>query len=74
MTFRLECVTMDNNPPAVSGIHAENILLHLVKLPRSSLTYISEERISLERAAAVVDDGLHSAIDELVRSEGGLFI
>ncbi|KAL4078092.1 hypothetical protein J3A83DRAFT_4219747 [Scleroderma citrinum] len=67
MTFRLECVTMDNDPPAVSGIHAENVLLNPVKEPVLP-------QITLERATAVVDDGLHSTTDELVRSEGGPFI
>ncbi|KIJ69801.1 hypothetical protein HYDPIDRAFT_171781 [Hydnomerulius pinastri MD-312] len=86
MTFRLECMTTDNDPPATSGIHAENIILNLVNEPRCylsphfvkcirswqpfSLTFISEEeRISLERAAAVADDGLLGAIGELVRSD-----
>ncbi|KAL4076344.1 hypothetical protein J3A83DRAFT_4411043 [Scleroderma citrinum] len=90
MTFRLECMTMDNDPPAMPGIHAENIILNLVNEPQCylsphfvkcirswqpfSLTYISEEeRISLERAATVVDDGLHGAINELVKSEAGPF-
>jgi len=79
---------MDNYPPAMPGIHAENIILNLVNEPQCylsphfvkcirswqpfSLTYISEEeRISLERAAAVAEDGLHGAIDELVKSEPG---
>ncbi|KAI6018277.1 hypothetical protein EDC04DRAFT_468561 [Pisolithus marmoratus] len=88
MTFRLECMTMDNDPPAMSGIHAENIILSLVNEPRCylsphfvkcirswqpfTLTYISEdERISLESAAAVAEDGLSSAIEELARSNSG---
>ena len=79
---------MDNDPPAMPGIHAENIILNLVNEPQCylsphfvkcirswqpfSLTYISEEeRISLERAAAVAEDGLHGAIDELVKSDPG---
>ncbi|KIK94846.1 hypothetical protein PAXRUDRAFT_33290 [Paxillus rubicundulus Ve08.2h10] len=86
MTFRLECMTTDNDPPAQSGIHAENIILNLVNEPRCylsshfvkcirswqpfSLTYINEEeRISLDRAATIADDGLPGAIDELVRSD-----
>ncbi|KAI6034597.1 hypothetical protein BKA83DRAFT_4192223 [Pisolithus microcarpus] len=85
MTFRLECMTMDNDPPAMPGIHAENIILNLVNEPgcylsphfvkciRSwqpfSLTYISEEeRISLDHAAAVAEDGLSSAIEEFAKS------
>ncbi|KAG6331216.1 hypothetical protein ID866_7871 [Astraeus odoratus] len=90
MTFRLECMTMDNDPPAMPGIHAENIILNLVNEPRCylsphfvkcirswqpfSLTYISEEeRISLERAATVADDGLPGAIEELARTEPAPF-
>ncbi|KAF9226846.1 hypothetical protein BS17DRAFT_776224 [Gyrodon lividus] len=47
---------------------------HFVNCIRSwqpfSLTYISEEeRISLDRAATIADDGLPGAIDELVRSD-----
>ena len=88
MTFRLECMTMDNDPPAMPGIHAESIILNLVNEPQCylsshfvkcirswqpfSLTYISEEeRIALERAATIADDGIHGAIDELVKSEPG---
>ena len=40
MTFHLECMTMDNDPPAMLGIHAESIILNLVNepvLPRPSL-------------------------------------
>ncbi|KAI6127400.1 hypothetical protein EDD16DRAFT_1552754 [Pisolithus croceorrhizus] len=85
MTFRLECMTMDNDPPAMPGIHAENIILNLVNEPRCylsphfvkcirswqpfTLTYISEEeRISLDYAAAVAEDGLLSAIEEFAKS------
>ncbi|KAI6040458.1 hypothetical protein EDC04DRAFT_2894185 [Pisolithus marmoratus] len=88
MTFRLECMTMDNDPPAMSGIHAENIILNLVNEPRCylsphfvkcirswqpfTLTYISEdERISLENAAVVAEDGISSAIEELARANSG---
>lgn len=60
MTFYLECLTIDNDLPAMPGIHVENIILNLVNEPQLSayvwrpfsLTYISEEEIiSLERAA-----------------------
>ena len=88
MTFRLECMTMDNDPPAMPGIHAESIILNLVNEPQcylsshfvkcirswqpSSLTYISEEeRISLEQAATIADDGIHGVIGELVKPGPG---
>ena len=90
MIFRLESMTIDNDPPAQSGIHAENIILNLVNEPRCylssdfvkclqswqpfSLTYISEEeRISLHRAATIADEGLHGAIEELIRTDSQSF-
>lgn len=90
MTFRLECMTMDNDPPAMPGIHAENIILNLVNEPHCylsphfvkcirswqpfSLTYVSEEeRVSLDRAAAVADNGLVGAIGQLVGNDSGPF-
>lgn len=70
MTFRLECMTMDNDPPDMSGIHAENIILNLVNEPRCylsphfvkcirswqpfTLTYISEEERQSLENAAAV--------------------
>ncbi|KAI6100173.1 hypothetical protein F5141DRAFT_1218738 [Pisolithus sp. B1] len=71
MTFRLECMTMDNDPPAMPGIHAENIILNLVNEPRCYLSphFVNEEeRISLDYAAAVAEDGLLSAIEEFAKS------
>ena len=72
MTFRLECMTIDNDPPAQSGIHAENIILNLVNEPRCylssdfvkclrswqpfSLTYISEEERISLHRAATIAD------------------
>ena len=72
MTFRLECMTVDNDPPAQSGIHAENIILNLVNEPRCylnsefvkclrswqpfSLTYISEEERISLHRAATIAD------------------
>ncbi|KAF8437215.1 hypothetical protein L210DRAFT_3622294 [Boletus edulis BED1] len=90
MIFRLESMTIDNDPPAQSGIHAENIVLNLVNEPRCylssdfvkclqswqpfSLTYINEEeRISLNRAAMIADDGPRGAIEELVRTDSPPF-
>ena len=72
MTFRLECMTIDNDPPAQSGIHAENIILNLVNEPRCylnsefvkclrswqpfSLTYINEEERISLHRAATIAD------------------
>lgn len=72
MTFRLESMTIDNDPPAQSGIHAENIILNLVNEPRCylssdfvkclrswqpfSLTYISEEERISLHRAATIAD------------------
>ena len=87
MTFHLKCMTMDNDPPAMPGIHTESIILNLMNEPQChlsshfvkcihswhlfSLTYISEEeRIALEKAMTIVD-GIHSAINQLVKSEPG---
>lgn len=72
MTFRLECMTIDNDPPAQSGIHAENIILNLVDEPQCylnpefvkclrswqpfSLTYISEEERISLHRAATIAD------------------
>ncbi|KAF9236224.1 hypothetical protein BU15DRAFT_89269 [Melanogaster broomeanus] len=72
MTFRLECMTTDNDPPAQSGIHAENVILNLVNEPRCylsshfvkcirswqpfSLTYISEEERISLARAATIAD------------------
>lgn len=72
MTFRLECMTIDNDPPAQSGTHAENIILNLVNEPRCylssdfvkclrswqpfSLTYISEEERITLHRAATIAD------------------
>ncbi|KAH7923670.1 hypothetical protein BV22DRAFT_1015011 [Leucogyrophana mollusca] len=39
MTFRLECMTADNDPPTRSGIHAENIILNIANDPRSFLRH-----------------------------------
>ncbi|EGO02113.1 hypothetical protein SERLA73DRAFT_48373 [Serpula lacrymans var. lacrymans S7.3] len=84
MTFRLECMTADNDPPTRSGIHAEQILLNLAKNPRSflrddfvkcvlslrqPLSYINEDqRLSIRSAALIADDGLSAAIDILIRT------
>ena len=72
MTFRLESMTIDNDPPAQSGIHAENIILNLVNEPRCylssdfvkclrswqpfSLTFISEEERISLHRAATIAD------------------
>ncbi|KAH7887368.1 hypothetical protein F5I97DRAFT_1804641 [Phlebopus sp. FC_14] len=72
MTFRLECMTSDNDPPAISGIHAENIILNLVNEPHCyfsfhfvkclrswqpfSLTFISEEERISLHRAATIAD------------------
>ena len=69
--------------PTRSGLHAEHILFNLAKDPeailqrnvaksimalRSPLAFITEdERLSMRQAAAVVEDGLPGAIDELLR-------
>lgn len=81
MTFRLECITTDHDPPRRSGIHAEHILVDLAKEPRSilqrelikcilslrqPLSYITEdERLSLRKVALIADDGLPAAVEEL---------
>lgn len=81
MTFRLECMTTDNDPPTSSGIHAENILLVLANEPISMHSYDvvkcvlnlqqplsvinEEERLALRRAALIADDGITAAIEEL---------
>jgi len=72
MTFRLESMTIDNDPPAQSGIHAENIILNLANEPRCylssdfvnclrswqpfSLTYITEEERISLHRAATIAD------------------
>ncbi|KAG9317796.1 hypothetical protein JVU11DRAFT_2019 [Chiua virens] len=72
MTFRLECMTTDNDPPAQSGIHAENIIFNLVDEPQCylrsefvkclrswqpfSLTYISENERISLHRAATIAD------------------
>ncbi|KAH7909400.1 hypothetical protein BJ138DRAFT_1198858 [Hygrophoropsis aurantiaca] len=39
MSFRLECMTADNDPPTTCGIHAENIILNIASDPRSFLRH-----------------------------------
>lgn len=82
MTFRLECMTEDNDPPTPSGVHAEHILLALAREPASMHSYdlikcvlnlrqplsviVEDERLALRHAALVADDGVAAAIEELM--------
>jgi hypothetical protein len=81
MTFRLECMTTDNDPPTPSGVYAEHILLALAQEPTSMHSYdlikcvlnlrqplsviVEDERIALRQAALVAEDGVTAAIEEL---------
>lgn len=81
MTFRLECMTTDNDPPTPSGVHAEHILLALAREPASMHSYdlikcvlnlrqplsviMEDERVALRHAALVAEDGVAAAIEEL---------
>jgi hypothetical protein len=81
MTFRLECMTTDNDPPTRSGGYAEHILLALAHEPASMHSYdlikcvlglqqplsviVEDERIALRHAALLADDGVTAAIEEL---------
>ncbi|EIW76295.1 hypothetical protein CONPUDRAFT_158322 [Coniophora puteana RWD-64-598 SS2] len=81
MSFRLECMTSDNDPPTRAGIHAEHILLALAEDPRAflrgdflkcvfglrqPLSCITEEqRLELQRLAEIVEDGLDGAVFEI---------
>jgi hypothetical protein len=81
MTFRLECMTTDNDPPTPSGAHAEHILLALAREPASMHSYdlikcvlnlrqplsviMEDERVALRHAALVAEDGVAAAIEEL---------
>jgi hypothetical protein len=84
MTFRLECMTADNDPPTQSGILAEHIIVNLANEPRSflrqdfvkcilslgrPLLFINEEeRKSLCDMALIASDGLPAAIHRLTSS------
>lgn len=83
MIFRLECM-MDDDTPRRSGIHAEHILYDLTRDPRAFLSphltksllqlqpgfsVINDaERAALRALALLADDGLPSALEELVRA------
>ena len=83
MIFRLECM-MDDDTPRRSGIHAEHILYDLTRDPRAFLSphlikcllqlqpgfsVINDaERATLRALALLADDGLPSALEELVRT------
>ncbi|KAI0797020.1 hypothetical protein C8Q75DRAFT_710409 [Abortiporus biennis] len=82
MIYRLECL-LDSELPTPEGVDSEHILVNLaqdplailstelvdcilsLKPPHSFITY--DERMSMRRAAIVVDDGFMGAIDELLR-------
>jgi hypothetical protein len=81
MTFRLECMTTDNDPPTRSGVHAEHIILALAQEPVSMHSYdiircvlnlqqplsviVEDERLALRQVALVAEDGVTAAIEEL---------
>ena len=81
MTFRLECMTTDNDPPTPSGVYAEHILLGLAHEPASMHSFdlikcvlnlrqplsviVEDERMALRQAALVAEDGVQAAIEEL---------
>ena len=87
MTFRLECMTTDNDPPTPSGVYAEHILLALAHEPASMHSYdlikcilglqqplsviVEDERLALRQAALLVDDGATAAIEELTMDSVG---
>ncbi|KAI0089194.1 hypothetical protein BDY19DRAFT_889730 [Irpex rosettiformis] len=82
MIFRLECM-LDNEIPTRAGIDAEHILVNLAKDPHAILhpelmksilslkpphCYITqEERLSMQEAAEIAEDGLRGAVDYLVQ-------
>src|SRR3954452_13897088 len=82
MTFRLECMAAENDPPSQSGMHAEQIIVNLateprsflrddfvkciLSLPRSLLSIDEEERNTMRKIALIADDGLPGAIQELI--------
>lgn len=86
MTFRLECMTTDNDPPTPSGVHAEHILLSLAHEPVSMHSYDvikcvlnlqhplsvidEDERLALRQAALVADVGMTAAVEELTTDTG----
>jgi hypothetical protein len=83
MIFRLECM-MDDDTPTRSGIHAEHILYDLTQDPRAFLSphltkcllqlqpgfsVINDvERAALRALAFLADDGLPTALEELVHT------
>jgi len=83
MIFRLKYM-MDDDMPTRSGIHAEHILYDLTRDPRAFLSphlikcllqlqpgfpvIIDVERASLCTLALLVDDGLSTALQEIVRT------
>jgi hypothetical protein len=83
MIFRLECM-MDDDTPTRSGIHAEHILHDLTQDPRAFLSphltkcllqlqpgfsVINDaERAALRALALLADDGLPTALEELVQT------
>ncbi|KAI0796234.1 hypothetical protein BC629DRAFT_1581693 [Irpex lacteus] len=83
MIFRLECM-LDNDLPTRAGIDAEHILVNLSKdtqailhpeLMKSILSLqpphcfiTQEERLSMQEAAEIAEDGLRGAVDYLVRA------
>lgn len=81
MTFRLDCMTSDNDTPTPSSLHAEHILMSIAHQPASMHSYDlvkcvlnlqqplgvidEDERLALRRAALIADDGVTAAVDEL---------
>jgi hypothetical protein len=78
----LNCLTDDHDPPSLSSVHGEHILVHLANDPHSMLnsnlikcvssrapplSYITEEERSMMcKLAYLVEDGLPSATEQLM--------
>ncbi|KAF8897862.1 hypothetical protein BD779DRAFT_1667776 [Infundibulicybe gibba] len=84
LTRRLGWITTDNDPPRKSGMLAEQVIMDLAFEPqailredmistilslKSPLSAIAEgDRLSMRKVALVAEDGLPSAIEELIFS------
>lgn len=85
MTFRLECMTTDNDPPTPSSIYAERILREIAHSePRAMLSYdfvkctlnlqaqplaVIDEKERAGMRMAAKAEGVEGAVGELIREE-----